>query len=248
MGNISVILNVYKRGYTLESQILAIKNQTIKVNSEDIHIWYNTADSAKIVLPLDKNIKTYQCSYNTKFWGRFTLPLLCKTQYIAMFDDDIIPGNKWLENCLNSIKKRDGILGGSGVITEGTVYKPYIKIGWNGFTYDNPADVDLVGHAWFFKQEYAKLMWSEKPSTWDNGEDIFFAYMAQKNGIPTYVPPHPTKDRQMWSNLSELASTNGVDWGVDANSHSVINRSHTPVRNQIVSDLRKRGWKTIKGI
>ena len=246
--SISIIFNVYKRGYTLEKQIEAIKNQTIKVDSANIHIWYNKDESGKPQpLPKDPNIKIYQCNHNTKFWGRFTLPLLCRTDYIAMFDDDIIPGNKWLENCLNSIKKRDGILGGSGVITEGTMYKPYIKIGWNGFTYDNPADVDLVGHAWFFKQEHTKLMWNEKPSSWDNGEDIFFAYMAQKHGIPVYVPPHPAKERQMWSNLPELASTNGVDWGVDSNSHSLINRTHTPVRNQIVSDLRKRGWKTIKG-
>ena len=41
MGNISVILNVYKRGYTLERQILAIKIQTIMVNSVDIHICSN---------------------------------------------------------------------------------------------------------------------------------------------------------------------------------------------------------------
>ena len=39
---ISVILNVYKRPYSLEKQIESILNQSVKVNPENIHVWYNT--------------------------------------------------------------------------------------------------------------------------------------------------------------------------------------------------------------
>jgi hypothetical protein len=248
MSNISVILNVYKRGHTLERQIEAIKNQTIKVNSENIHVWYNIEDGVRVVLPLDKNIKTYQCSYNTKFWGRFTIPLICRTQYIAMFDDDIIPGPKWLENCLNNITVKDGILGGSGVITNGKTYKPHTKVGWNGVFCETPTIVDLVGHAWFFKQEYAKFMWEELPPTWENGEDMFFSYIAQKHGIPTYVPPHPVSNKDLWSNLRDQAATNGIDWGNDANAHSLKVANHLTIRDEIVKTLITKGWKTIKGI
>ena len=133
--SISVILNVYKRPYTLEKQIEAIKNQSVYIRSEDIHIWYNTPNnSIEQMLPEDEKIKTYECNYNTKFFGRFTIPLLCKTKYIAIFDDDIIPGHKWLENCINNIEKMDGIIGGSGVITDGKGYINNYKIGWNCYT------------------------------------------------------------------------------------------------------------------
>ena len=189
--DVSVILNVFKRPHTLESQIEAIKNQTIKVRSEDIHVWYNTPnEDIEQFLPNDDKIRTYECNYNTKFFGRFTLPLLCKTKYIAIFDDDIIPGKKWFENCIKNIEQQNGILGGSGVITNGKTYSPNIKVGWNGIHADKAAMVDLVGHAWFFKQDSAKLMWLEPPPSWENGEDIFLSYVAQKYGIPTYVPPH----------------------------------------------------------
>lgn len=178
-NEISVILNVYKRSYTLEKQIESILNQSIYIKPENIHIWYNFSDVEQ-PLPKNQKIKTYRCNYNTKFFGRFTIPLLCKTKYIALFDDDIIPGYKWFENCLKSIKEKDGIYGGSGIITNGEKYNPHKKVGWNGIHSDEIKEVDLVGHAWFFKQEYSKFMWLEEIPNWENGEDIFFSYVAQK--------------------------------------------------------------------
>jgi len=241
---ISVILNVYKRPYTLEAQINAIKNQTIQINSENIHVWYNTPDDdTNQPNPIDDKIKTYRANHNTKFFGRFTIPLLCKTKYIAMFDDDVIPGNKWLENCLTSIKNQDGIIGGSGVITNGKTYVPNNKVGWNGFHSNTNTIVDLVGHAWFFKQEYGKFMWLEEPPSWENGEDMFFSYIAQKNGIITYVPPHPENDIEMWSNNPNKDN----NWGVDKNAHSLIVNNHLNLRNNIVKKLIENGWKTIRG-
>jgi len=245
MSEISVILNVYKRGFTLDKQIEAIKNQTIKINSEDIHVWYNESEEVQ-PLPTDKNVKVYKCNYNTKFWGRFLIPLICKTKYIAIFDDDIIPGERWLENCLSSIKEKDGIYGGSGIITNGTNYHPHTKVGWNGSHLNDICEVDLVGHAWFFKKEYGKFMWEDEPISWDNGEDIFFSYIAQKNNLKTYVPKHPENDISLWSNNREKSKTNGVDWGNDKNAHSLTNSSHYKIRNEIVEVLKHKGWNLIK--
>lgn len=243
--SVSVILNVYKRGYTLEKQIESILNQSINVKPEDIHIWYNNSESEQPI-PNNKDIKTYHCNYNTKFFGRFTIPLLCKTKYIALLDDDIIPGHKWLENCINSISKKDGIYGGSGVITNGNTYKPNTKVGWNGLKSEEITEVDLVGHAWFFKQEYSKFMWLEKIPNWENGEDIFLSYMAQKNGVKTYVPPHPKNNTEVWCNDTSKSSKDGVNWGDDNNAHWSSNKTHKSDRDRLVIDLIKKGWKTIK--
>lgn len=246
MNDISVILNVYKRPETLEKQIEAIKKQSIGIKSENIHVWYNHVEGVNQKLPNDKNIRTYQCNYNTKFFGRFTIPLLCKTKYIAIFDDDIIPNTKWLENCLNNIKKRNGILGGSGVITNGKTYIPNEKVGWNGLHNSECVDVDLVGHAWFFDKDSSKFMWLEEPPSWENGEDMFLSYIAQKHGIPTYVPPHPDSNKELWSNNRDLASTNNRDWGMDNNAHSLSVSNHLTLRNEIVKNLKIKGWQTIK--
>jgi len=244
--SISVILNVYKRAYSLEQQIDSILNQSVYINPEDIHVWYNYEESVKQFLPKNNKIKTYRCNYNTKFFGRFTIPLLCKTEYIAVFDDDIIPGNDWFKNCIDSINVQDGIYGGSGILTNGKTYVPHTKIGWNGIKNDEITEVDLVGHAWFFKQEYSKFMWIEPIPTWNNGEDIFFSYIAQKYGVKTFVPPHPIKNENLWSNNRNLASTDGVDWGSDKNAHYIKNVNHINDRNKLVIDLINKGWKTIR--
>lgn len=242
---ISIIFNVYKRPHLLERQIEAIKNQSVPTKSEDIHVWYNKSEISQYY-PNDKLINTYTCNWNTKFWGRFTIPLFLKTDYVALFDDDIIPQKNWLKNCLDTIENPNtcGILGGSGVIIKERSYIPFEKVGWNGAHLNTPKQVDLVGHAWFFKQEWAKYIWYEKPSTWNNGEDIMFSFLAQKYGnINTFVPPHPENDMTLW--CTDVKS--GVENGNDKNA-SWIKGSHYEERDKICAYCLEHGWKTVNNI
>ena len=242
---ISVILNVYKRYYMLEQQIEAIKNQSIPIKSEDIHVWYNKSDTAQY-FPKDKDIKTYACNWNTKFFGRFTIPLLVKTPYIAIFDDDTIPQKDWLKNCMETIEKPEsnGILGGSGVILKAKAYSPQEKIGWNGQQLDLIKRVDLVGHAWFFRQEWAKYLWYEKPVSWDNGEDIMFSYLCQKyGGFNTFAPPHPKSNKNLWSSDIQI----GLKVGNDENA-SWTKNTHFGERDNICAHCIDNGWKTVNNI
>jgi len=239
---ISIILNVYKRTYTLEKQIDAIKNQSIQVPSTNIHVWYNKSNVPQ-PMPQDKEIKIYKCNWNTRFWGRFTVPLLLDTEYIAIFDDDIIPQRHWLKNCLDTIEKKDtnGILGGSGVILKSNKYLPHSKVGWNGIHSKNTIQVDLVGHAWFFRQKWCKYIWSERPYTWENGEDIMFSYLAQKYGnINTFVPPHPESNTDLWSNDFKMGRTIGND-----KYASWRKQNHLDLRNKICEYCVNNGWKLI---
>lgn len=245
MDNISVILNVYKRPHILEKQIQAIKNQSVGIDSKNIHIWYNKSDVVQNY-PIDNKINTYVCNWNTKFWGRFTIPLLLNTEYIAMFDDDIIPEVDWLKNCLETINKPEsnGILGGSGVILYEKSYIPNVKIGWNSVHSEKTERVDLVGHAWFFRQEWTKYLWYEKPYTWNNGEDIMFSYLAQKYGnINTFVPPHPENNKNLWSCNYEMGNEIGGD-----NNASFKMSNHYNERNEICYYCINNGWNTVKNI
>lgn len=242
---ISVILNVYKRPHMLEKQIEAVKNQSIPVKSENIHVWYNKTDVAQY-FPNDKAIRTYACSWNTKFWGRFSILPMITTPYVAMFDDDIVPQRDWFKNCMETIEKPEsnGILGGSGVVVDCKGYHPYHKFGWNGIHSNKVERADLVGHAWFFRQEWSKYMWYEKPFSWDNGEDITFSYLAQKyGGINTFVPPHPENSKNLW--CTDYNTANNV--GSDANASWRIG-NHLVLRNQICVYCIDNGWKTVNNI
>jgi hypothetical protein len=238
---ISVVLNVYKRPYTLERQIDAILNQSIAIKPENIHVWYNNGN-VKQHRPKNTNIKTYVCNWNTKFFGRFTVPLLITTPFVALFDDDIYPQRNWLKNCHDSMMKKQGIYGGSGVVLKSNRYQPNYKIGWNGIHSNNIERVDLVGHAWFFKQEWTKYLFYEKPITYDNGEDIMFSYLTQKYGnINTFVPPHPENNKTLWSTDYSFALKHGND-----SSATSLKSPHYGIRNQVCEHAVKNGWKLVK--
>lgn len=236
---ISVVLNVYNRSEFLDQQVDFILNQSVGIDPQNIHVWYNQ-DAPD---PSVKGIKTYRCSWNTKFHGRFTVPLLCRTEYVAIFDDDNFPCVDWFKSCLEVIntKETNGILGGTGVvILQKGGKKPYFKYGWNGTLNSQTERVDYVGQSWFFRQEWAKYMWYEKPINWDNGEDIAFSYLAQKyGGINTFVPPHPYSNKDIWSTDYDMAYRIGRDkhasWRL---------KGHTHARKDLFFEYIRRGWKT----
>ena len=239
-NSITVILNCYRRPENLEEQIASIKNQTVDV--DQVWVWVNYHEDNDGVdfsqFDCDKVIRN---DFNWKFYGRFAGALLSSSKYIAMFDDDTIPGSEWLENCLQTMKTSEGILGGAGVILDGSKYTGHKRFGWSSQNEDI-VEVDLVGHAWFFKREWLKYLWMEKPFTWDNGEDIQFSYCCQKYGnIKTYCPPHPKSNRNMFSSLK------GYQLGVDEKATS-RSRNHSVFyaqRDACVKNAIMNGWKTV---
>ena len=209
---ITVILNAYKRLEHLETQIKAIKNQSIKVS--EIIIWQNGTTERKIQ-KLDSDIKHIYSSFNFGVWSRFSAALNSRNEFICVFDDDTIPGKNWIKNCLQTLEKQNGLLGARGVRFASK--KKYIvgeEFGWS-----NPSNeieqVDIVGHSWFFKREWLSYFWREIPNFNEFsfvGEDIHFSYVLQKYlGLNTYVPPHPNEDKTMWGSNVDLAMKIGTD-------------------------------------
>jgi hypothetical protein len=243
MSEITVILNCYRRPEYLLEQIQAVENQTIK--PKEIWIWYNSPEDRE---PIDLNIefgkyKIVQSNFNFKFHARFALGLLSQTEYVAFFDDDTIPGKDWFLNCLNTLERvGDCILGTTGVILSGATYENNIKVGWNGINNEVEKKVDLVGHAWFMRQRNLKYLWYEEPESLENGEDMQLSYLCQKYGnLKTIVPPHG-KNLNFWGSIP----SKGKDYGCDSNATWLHRPNHKSLRNQIVSNLVKRGWKLVK--
>lgn len=214
MKKVSIVLNCFKRPYTLNSQIEALNKQSIK--PYEILIWQNKGDLPNFE-PLKKEIqekyKTAVSNINYGVWSRFAYALNSGGDYICVFDDDTIPGERWIENCLNSYENKRGIFGTVGVIFKDLLYKKYDRHGW-----PNPnaeiKQVDIVGHSWFFDREMLGAFWREAhvPIHDVSGEDVHLSYAVQKYlGLNTYVPPHPIEDKSLWGSLPD----EGVKFGND---------------------------------
>jgi len=244
-GDITVILNCYRRPYNLKMQVDAIRAQSIK--PVQIWLWVNYHEDNKDFDPKTLGVdKVFHNDFNWKFYGRFAAALLADTEYIAIYDDDTIPGKKWHENCLNTMKTHEGILGSAGIILKSDKYANHDRCGWptqNNLT----TEVDLVGHAWFFKREWLRYLWQEKPVTWDNGEDIQFAFMAKiHGGIPTYCPPHPPENKDLHGSV--LGNELGIDNKATSTNSSVSHQQFFSERDRCVLGGLKRGWKTVRNI
>jgi len=209
---ITVVLNGYKRN-NLKEQVEAIKNQTVPV--KEIFYWQNTVPGFSYDEETYSQLNASLSNYNYGVWARFAYALNARTDYICVLDDDTIPGNRWLENCLNTYETHPGLLGGIGLRFKNKNYEldllengEVAKFGWQ-VNNQEPIQVDIVGHSWFFARDLLSVFWREIPAVepWTMlcGEDIHFSYMLQKyTDLKTWVPPHPSNDTSMWSSLKAL--------------------------------------------
>lgn len=253
---ITAILNGYQRPLNLTEQYNALLAQSIQPS--DIMLWYNAPDNGVAINDeIAKKTRSAIANRNFGVWSRFAYALNASTEYICIFDDDTIPGTRWFENCLTTIKETEGLLGTAGILyieppapESGDVsyYNPHKKFGWYpGGNNEITTEVDILGHAWFFKREWLSTFWRELPDPQYNicGEDMHFSFMLQKYlGIPSYVPPHPKGMPDLWG------STKGWQ-GVDENSLWETNKKNsngTPFKNlmnEFYVNQRRSGWRLV---
>ena len=248
MSDVTVILNGYKRKEQLTEQLKAIKNQTVDV--DHTMLWYNyPGDDDFINYDIMEEIPTAFSNVNLGVWARFAYALNAQTEYICIFDDDTIPGTKWIENCLNTIKTHRGLLGTVGLLytipmpagPNSSYFEHYVRFGWN-HNNTNVQEVDLVGHSWFFEREWLSAYWRELPHPKFStcGEDMHFSYAIQKYlKLKTFVPPHPADDREMWGSLkgSEYGGVHSLWTEGPSNQRDLI--------NEYFNQQRNKGWKLV---
>jgi hypothetical protein len=234
MNDITVILTVWKRN-NLAEQLDRIVNQTKKA---DRIIIYQNENHLNIDFPealkKEYNIQIIQSKdFNFKFHGRFTIPLLLDTEYCAIFDDDTMPNENWLQNCLETSKRLNCIVGANGRTVAKEGY--YIGTG-DGNAVEQETKVDFVGHCWFFKTEWIRNMWRDKHFSYENGEDIHLAASCKVyQDIDCYVPRMPMKDQSLWGDTKPVL-------GTDEHA-SYKKNNHTETRNNIIKAWVEKGWK-----
>lgn len=234
---ITVILNAYKRGQHLAKQLNAIKDQSLKPT--EIMLWQNHAQ--RLNPQLTAQTVWSSCNQNLGVCARWAYALNAKTEYICIMDDDAIPGNQWLQNCYETMQVQEGVLGTCGVIFKDAVnYNPNDRVGWS-----NPNEasqlVDLVGQGWFLKKEWLHAFWKESPMPNAIGDDLHLTYMFQKYlGVPSYVPPHPPSNKELWGSLPET----GWAIGQDSAAVSMNPANHVKMQNEYEYYIRN-GFKII---
>lgn len=222
MKEILVILSGYKRDYFKE-QVEAVKRQK-NVVIKDILLWQNEGH-VDIDHVRDMGVKMIKSDINFKYHARFMLPLLYdKTEYTAIFDDDTIPSDGWLENAVRCIDEHDCIAGQNGR-TYNWKTKLFSGIGDDGRC---PSDtkVDLVGHCWVFRTETVRCLWMQEQVSYETGEDMQFCLSAKYHyGINTYCVRQTDRN-----NTGQLKGSYGGD---NQASFRTLGERHHTLRSEI---------------
>lgn len=212
--DVSVILTVYKRPESLYEQCKAILSQSLK--PKEIFLikdGFRGNECYDIVIKENflKNFsKVKICQKNCGVWERFRFANECNSKYICIFDDDTIPGRRWLENCFYESINKEGVYGTIGIMFEDASKYPcggYYRVGWDGPFYKT-LQVDFVGHSWFFKKDYLKYMFEDTKELQNlvyAGEDMALSFKCQQHHIHTFVPPHPIGNLELWGSKRDTA-------------------------------------------
>ena len=231
--SIGIVLCTYKRR-NIREQLAAIKAQTVAPGP--IVCWRNDSWPDDVFEQLS-GLDYVRASKNMGVWPRFLLGATLDVKYVAVFDDDTIPGTRWLENCQASYESRPGLYGTNWIRFTSHSYRSSKAIGWKSRN-SEIEEVDLVGHAWFMPRELCHRIYDVRKVCPIAGEDMALSFIAQRMGLATLVPPHPSSDQSLWGSIR------GMELGRDGNGISSKSENWKSFQSELYR-LRSCGWRLL---
>jgi len=197
--DVTVLLTVWKRN-NIEEQLNRILEQTISPRE----IWIlHGLDYVSVRPTYHPQIKYIKLNYNMGYHTRFAIALTCKTRYIWIVDDDVIPSHNYLSYIYTLCEEENSIISSSGRIIPFNNYKPemisdknFLNMYFIGDSIDTEANtcgrdtlVDFGCTNWFFKKDWLKYFWSIDPLNFKTAEDIHLSATCMILGkVATIVP------------------------------------------------------------
>ncbi len=252
MKDVTVILTIWKRDH-VEEQIEILLAQT----NPPVEIWiYHCCDYLKPNFKLTKHYSKVKYQFNSSdlgYFGRFSLGLHCKTPFLLIMDDDIIPTSNWIENSIKVCSKNNSIISSAGRIIPKDDYVPeiikdenylqkfFIGDGDNSINQNFCSKntlIDFGCNSWFLKPDWLSYFWAIKPYSFETGEDIHLsATCSIGGGIKTLCPFQDGKE-----NCGNLKKNYGFDQLASWKRPGFLDK-----RREILQYLIDTcGWKPLK--
>ncbi len=245
--DVDVVLSAYKRPEVLSRQLEAVQAQTLQpkrvlLYQDGIDSYYKIRFDQEM---LDRFDDYFISPENGGVWQRFAYAAKEATsKYVCIFDDDTVPGKRWLENCHMNMMQHRGIYGTNGILLDNLEYPGGgggIHIGWH-VPNETTCEADFVGHSWFFESEWLAWMLAKpyRQRFKYVGEDMSLSFACWEHGIKTYVPAHPVRMPSLWGSQPKF----GEQFGRSAAAVSV-NQANQLSMNEALMALHSDGWRSI---
>jgi hypothetical protein len=233
----AAVITLWKREDYLEEQIEALQSQTKKVSTILLIQNENHFEVSSDLIER-YNLKIIKSTVNS-LYTRWIIGYLLSEKYIYVLDDDVIPGNRWVEIAINALEKYNALIGPSG---------RRAAIGqipaWNSVeTFDGKDQLcDWVCNSYFFKREWINLITSADryKDTQKTYDDIQLATTLKIFGGVNCVVPGQSKE-----DLSINGHTKRA-YGHDENALWKRSGSeHMNARGDLINGLNNSGFKWV---
>lgn len=253
-GSLGVVLTGYKRTpELLDMQLQALRDSSL-VPDEIVFFQNENHQDFSSVLAKWPDVKhMHASSWNTKFHGRFAAALMLNTEFVAIADDEVVPGLKWLEAAVRVVDQLDCIVGNTGRIVIPDVFFEGKSRGFEkvrdatlnkDLEHPEPVQVDFVGHWWITRTQHLHAMWRSEPASLWTGEDVHLSAAAKLyHGVDTYVLDYPraeyTPERKDFALYGKQQARDVASWAQPGTSVE---------RLYVVKYWLEQGWKPMTAI
>lgn len=233
----AAIITVWKRSDYLKEQLEALKNQTKEVTSILIIQNENHFEISKDLIK-EYNLNVIKSSINS-LYTRWIIGYLLNEKYIYVLDDDVIPGEKWVEISINALNKYNALVGPSGrriALTNTPAWKSIET--YNGLD----QACDWVCNSYFFKREWIQYITAAERymRTHKTFDDIQLATTLKIFGGINCVVPGQSK-----KNL-EINGHKKREYGHDDNAlWKRSNDEHMNARKVFLESINTNNYKWI---
>ncbi len=240
----TALITTWKRTAYLEEQLNAIAKQSVPPTA--IILLQNESHIEIDRALLDRfGAKLIRSDINS-LYTRWVMGYLADTRYICVFDDDVIPGAKWIENCIRASDENNALVGPSGRIANPGNSPAWINV---DPSYNNHLNIyvscaerdvfcDWVCNSYFFRTDWVKYIVSAQRymGTHETFDDIQLATTLLRFGrIRTVVAKQPSDDVAWHGNIKR-------GYGSDELAMWRRHEQHFDRRSKLIKDIDDAGF------
>jgi len=187
--DVTVILRLFMREHTLFRQVRLFLDQSPPPK----RIWLLASGTPKMATMAREVIRVFQSKLNAtkleiadldpnlKLYSAWQLALQVETKYLAVYDDDQMPGSTHLAKMLQAVKRTGGVVGVTGRHLETIVDWRY-RVPEYGATrswiehcsMEHAAlRVDKLDRHWVLESKWIQYLWREELPTYGGGDDFW---------------------------------------------------------------------------
>ena len=243
----TAIITLWKRTDYLIEQLEAIMDQTIPPDTiiiiqNENHFNFKELDLSRFP------IKVIRSDLNS-LYTRWIIGYLANSKYVNVFDDDVIPGRKWIESCIRVCEAQNALVGPSGRIA-----KPGKSPAWQSVDInvkgdpkyscnDKDVECDWVCNSYFFKTEWIKYITAAErySATQKTFDDIQLATtLRYYGGIRVFVPKQPKNEIDRNGHTKRHYGHDEFALWKRASS------DHTDQRNKLIQKINNSDYQWVK--